>query len=80
MIDVSGALTFLPCHVTSKTPFALAISANLNSCLDGSRPDRIAELQSELAKVQQMFVWNKGVFNEVLKELEQHTSRLIASV
>ena len=52
----------------------------MTSLVCGSRPERIAELQSELAKVQHMFVWDKGIFNEVLKELEQHTGRLVAPV
>ena len=38
------------------------------------------ELQSELARVQHMFVWDKGVFGEVLKELQQHTGRLIKPI
>ena len=56
------------------------ISAQFTDYWCGCRPERIAELQSELAKVQHMFVWDKGVFNEVLKELGQHTGRLVAPV
>ncbi len=39
------------------------------------RPRRIAELQSELAKVQRMFLWNQGVFAAMIDELTQHRGR-----
>ncbi len=43
------------------------------------RPHLIAELQSELAKVQKMFIWDEGVFEAVLTELARHNGRFATS-
>lgn len=48
------------------------------------RPHRITEMQNELAKVQQRYIWdtanNAGVFDVVLAELAQHSAQHIAAI
>lgn len=49
-----------------------------------NNPAKLRQMQAELTKVQQMFIWDKvqkkGVFDMILSELSQHTARSAASL